>query len=132
MEHLNTIKSDYGRVLMINLLERSKEGENLLTAALEQIVEENSSTLNSFCRYLFYDINESFKKYSFGEIYQILTRIDPVLKEFGFFRWDYISNDIHRLQRGVIRVGCLDCLLRTSRFLQAFFFYQMQEQLLHA
>jgi len=36
------------------------------------------------------------------------------------------------LQRGAIRVNCLDCLSRTQRFLQAFFFYQVQEQLHHA
>ena len=35
------------------------------------------------------------------------------------------------MQRGVIRVSCLDCLSRTNRFMQAFFFYQLSEQLIH-
>lgn len=125
IEHLNQIKNDYGRMILINLLERKKEGENLLTAAFEQLIEENHSTLSNFCRYVYFDLNEAFKNNLVGEIFQMLTKLDPLLKEFGFFKWDCLRNDILKLQRGVIRVDCLDCLCRTNRFFQAFFFYQL-------
>jgi DNA mismatch repair protein MutH len=38
LEHLNQIKADYGRVLMVNILERANPGEKLLTTALEQLI----------------------------------------------------------------------------------------------
>ena len=67
-------------MLVINLLERKKEGENLLTTAFEQLIEENKSVLNNFCRYLYFDVNDAYKNKALGEIFQMLSRIDPVIK----------------------------------------------------
>jgi hypothetical protein len=62
LEHLMTLKERYHNVFLINLLEKKKEGENLLIRAYEQLVLENQPLIDRFCRYAYFDISEALKK----------------------------------------------------------------------
>jgi len=78
--------------MIVNLLEKKKESESLLLQAFEQLVDENSKVLNDFTRYLYFDINEAFKTRNYQDIFQMICKIDPILKDFGFFRYDFLKN----------------------------------------
>lgn len=116
-------------MFLVNLLERKKDSENLLLQAYEQLVDENGSNLGEFLRYIYLDINDSFKTKNYQEIFGLLHRLDPILKEFGFFRCNILRNEISSTQTGVFRTNCLDCLSRTNKFLQVLFYYMLSEEL---
>jgi hypothetical protein len=129
IEHFKNIRTEFERIMIVNLLEKKKESENLLLQAYEQLVDENSKTLNDFARYVYFDINEAFKNRNYQEIFHMICKIDPILKDFGFFRYDFLKNELSHLQTGVFRVSCLDCLSRTNKFMQALCLYIFSEQL---
>lgn len=92
LEHFKNIRVEFERIMIVNLLEKKKESENLLLQAFEQLVDENAKVLNDFARYLYFDINDAFKTRNYQDIFHMICKIDPVLKDFGFFRYDFLRN----------------------------------------
>ena len=57
MEHIKSLNSEYGNILLANIMEYKKEPEKLIIQAYEQIFTETQSETSDCCRYIFFDLN---------------------------------------------------------------------------
>lgn len=109
--HLNDITHDYNRVLMVNLI-RKKNPEAKLTAELQkQLLASGISSV----KHVWYDFHGETHGDRFYKINELMTELEDVLTEFGFFvRERFGQEKIVQKQIGVFRTNCIDCLDRTN------------------
>lgn len=91
----------------------------MLIQAYEQMISENGSSINAFCRYAYFDINDCLKKKNFGSIVGMVNKVDRIIQHFNCFIYDTGELAIMSKQTGVFRISCLDCLNRTNIFMRA-------------
>lgn len=75
--------------------------------------------IDGFCRYAYFDINESIKKKNYSEIVSIVNKVDKIIQHFNCFIYDLGDLKVLSKQSGVFRLSCLDCLNRTNIMMQA-------------
>ncbi|XP_078261878.1 synaptojanin-2-like [Rhinoraja longicauda] len=108
--HLMLLREHYGNQVIINLL-RSKGGEEVLSKAYKKLMW--ASLHASGTPMINFDYSHIAKS---GKVEKLHSLLKPQLQEhkerFGFFT---SGERVHlRLQTGVFRTNCLDCLDRTN------------------
>lgn len=104
--------NDYRLVIFINLLQKSRSYENMLTQALE----EQYKMSNPKCvKYTYFDFHMETKGDNFHLLNGLLEKIESMLVDrFGYYSEDRNTGEVLTEQKGVIRTNCLDCLDRTN------------------
>jgi synaptojanin len=110
--HFESITQNYGLVHIVNLLS-SKEGsvELLLTDAYEYHV--NNSIHSEDLSFTSFDLNKVLQTNEKEGLELLFQRISRDILVFGF-NLSCSESPNKRLQKGVFRVNCLDCLDRTN------------------
>ncbi|KAH0624865.1 hypothetical protein JD844_032731, partial [Phrynosoma platyrhinos] len=112
--HFRTLKSMYGKQIIVNLL-GSKEGEHMLSKAFQSHLKASEHADD--IKMVNFDYHQMVKG---GKAEKLHTILKPQIQKFldcGFFFFD--GKEVQRTQSGTIRTNCLDCLDRTNS-VQAF------------
>ncbi|BHF57749.1 Synaptojanin-1 [Sparganum proliferum] len=112
--HFSDILSRYGETVIVNLM-GSKEGEAHLSAAYKEHLEM-SDYANSIA-YHHFDYHANVSSQNFENLQCFLAKMSPKLHAWDFFHID--GSEVKRVQKGVVRVNCVDCLDRTNMFQSA-------------
>ncbi|XP_045434337.1 synaptojanin-1 isoform X1 [Pipistrellus kuhlii] len=124
--HFRTLKTLYGKQIVINLL-GSKEGEHMLSKAFQSHLKASEHAAD--VHMVSFDYHQMVKG---GKAEKLHGALGPQVRKFldyGFFHFD--GNDVRRCQSGTVRTNCLDCLDRTNS-VQAFLGLEMLAKQLEA
>ena len=110
--HFENIIENYGLIHAINLLS-TREGsvELLLTDAYEYHL--NNTPNSEQIGFTSFDLNKTLQKNDKDGVEALFQYISRDVLLFGFFS-SFAGNENVKLQKGVFRVNCLDCLDRTN------------------
>jgi len=104
--HFNQLLDKYGKVTIINLIDR-KGSELKLGEAYENRVKNIKDT-----RYIWFDFHKECKGMRYDKLSILMDQIKQDLETYGFF---YMSKGkVVKRQTGVFRTNCIDNLDRTN------------------
>lgn len=132
-KHFDTLTSDYGRVTVVDLL-KTEGNEGLLRDAFGRAVTglPHAGAGPSVIRYVPFDFHSMSRRGAVTALTRLLSILVDEVREFG----QYVNspNEIEetqtvKLQKGVFRVNCKDCLDRTNLVQSAVARIALEEQL---
>lgn len=111
----------YGKQLLVNLV-NSKGREKAVKEEYERKVAEltktggvmGAETMKDVLKYVYFDFHKECSKMRFDRIEILVDQLVPELKDAGFFHQSISSATPLRVQNGVVRSNCMDCLDRTN------------------
>ena len=123
--HLGSILKEYGSTVVLNLLNQVKSNEQKLINAYEPILAEfqKTQTSDQFLKYIYFNYHKRCPGHNLKELNELFHKWRRVLSLFGYYKVN------SRLQTGVIRTNCLDCLDRTNVVQGNLAIYIMKQQL---
>ncbi|KAK1344372.1 hypothetical protein QTO34_014939 [Cnephaeus nilssonii] len=124
--HFRTLKTLYGKQIVINLL-GSKEGEHMLSKAFQSHLKASEHAAD--VQMVSFDYHQMVKGGKAEKLHSVLRPQVQRFLDYGFFHFD--GNDVRRCQSGTVRTNCLDCLDRTNS-VQAFLGLEMLAKQLEA
>ncbi|ELK38274.1 Synaptojanin-1 [Myotis davidii] len=124
--HFRTLKTLYGKQIVINLL-GSKEGEHMLSKAFQSHLKASEHAAD--VQMVSFDYHQLVKGGKAEKLHSVLRPQVQRFLDYGFFHFD--GSDIRRCQSGTVRTNCLDCLDRTNS-VQAFLGLEMLAKQLEA
>lgn len=110
-KHIREIEKDYPLIYCVNLLNRKKEGENIITLSYEKQIRKSEF---KNLRYYYFDMQNECKYDNYDRIEYLMQQVNNVLNIFQFFCENESTHEVHKDQTGTIRTNCLDCLDRTN------------------
>uniref|UniRef100_A0A8C3BGV1 Synaptojanin-1 n=1 Tax=Cairina moschata TaxID=8855 RepID=A0A8C3BGV1_CAIMO len=117
--HFRTLKSLYGKQIIVNLL-GAKEGEHMLSKAFQSHLKASEHSAD--IKMVNFDYHQMVKGGKAEKLHSVLKPQVQKFLECGFFYFD--GKEVKRSQSGTVRTNCLDCLDRTNS-VQAFFGLEM-------
>ena len=112
LKHFNSLITDYKKVVMINLTKKTKPEEDKLRVSLEKLLHwhriEN-------LKHVYYDFHEETHGDKFYRVNDLIKQLSGFTEKFGYFvRHQFGTRKVIKLQKGVYRTNCIDCLDRTN------------------
>ncbi|XP_076974962.1 synaptojanin-1 isoform X2 [Tamandua tetradactyla] len=117
--HFRTLKSLYGKQIIVNLL-GSKEGEHMLSKAFQSHLKASEHAAD--IQMVNFDYHQMVKGGKAEKLHSVLKPQVQKFVDYGFFY--YNGSEVQRCQSGTVRANCLDCLDRTNS-VQAFLGLEM-------
>nr|KAI8763601.1 phosphatidylinositide phosphatase SAC1-like; partial [Biomphalaria glabrata] len=114
----------YGNQVIVNLINQDGP-EQVLEKKLAQVV---TNAQNENIRYEPFDFHKECKKMRWDRLSILMERLKPDMKKFGYFM--ELKGSVVKLQGGVFRTNCIDCLDRTNVVQSLIAKEILQEQLL--
>ncbi|KAM9201023.1 synaptojanin-1 isoform 2-T2 [Dugong dugon] len=124
--HFRTLKSLYGKQIIVNLL-GSKEGEHMLSKAFQSHLKASEHATD--IQMVNFDYHQMVKGGKAEKLHSVLKPQVQKFVDYGFFYFD--GSEVQRCQSGTVRTNCLDCLDRTNS-VQAFLGLEMLAKQLEA
>ncbi|XP_046955746.1 synaptojanin-1 isoform X5 [Lynx rufus] len=112
--HFRTLKSLYGKQIIVNLL-GSKEGEHMLSKAFQSHLKASEHAAD--IQMVNFDYHQMVKGGKAEKLHSVLKPQVQKFVDYGFFYFN--GSEVQRCQSGTVRTNCLDCLDRTNS-VQAF------------
>ncbi|KAG8993274.1 hypothetical protein FRB90_000734 [Tulasnella sp. 427] len=109
----------YGKQLLVNLV-NSKGREKAVKDEYERKVAEltkgttGAETMKDDLKYVYFDFHKECSKMRFDRIEILVDQLVPDLKDAGYFHQSISSVAPLKIQTGVVRSNCMDCLDRTN------------------
>ncbi|KAG8895156.1 hypothetical protein FRC00_007886, partial [Tulasnella sp. 408] len=111
----------YGKQLLVNLV-NSKGREKAVKEEYERKVAEltktggvmGGETMKDVLKYVYFDFHKECSKMRFDRIEMLVDQLVPELKAAGYFHQSISSVTPLKVQTGVVRSNCMDCLDRTN------------------
>ncbi|GLI62382.1 hypothetical protein VaNZ11_005001 [Volvox africanus] len=111
-QHINTLKTAYGDVVAINLINHKGTEGKLEVAFRTEASRYCSSSSSAGLRYLAFDFHHECSKGRYYRLSLLWDKIRDDFGKYGFFL--YRNGKVERRQWGVMRTNCIDCLDRTN------------------
>lgn len=114
--HFTDLYNAYGSVSLINLIDK-KGAQNMIGTIFTNLYELQKSKRLS---YVWFDFHHECKNMKYENLKKLITEIDQHIEEFAWCEVkvngsNYIDKaEISKLQKGVFRTNCMDCLDRTN------------------
>ncbi|XP_040339966.1 synaptojanin-1 isoform X4 [Herpailurus yagouaroundi] len=124
--HFRTLKSLYGKQIIVNLL-GSKEGEHMLSKAFQSHLKASEHAAD--IQMVNFDYHQMVKGGKAEKLHSVLKPQVQKFVDYGFFYFN--GSEVQRCQSGTVRTNCLDCLDRTNS-VQAFLGLEMLAKQLEA
>ncbi|XP_064129259.1 synaptojanin-1 isoform X3 [Loxodonta africana] len=124
--HFRTLKSLYGKQIIVNLL-GSKEGEHMLSKAFQSHLKASEHATD--IQMVNFDYHQMVKGGKAEKLHSVLKPQVQKFLDYGFFYFN--GSEVQRCQSGTVRTNCLDCLDRTNS-VQAFLGLEMLAKQLEA
>ncbi|KAJ4124990.1 hypothetical protein NW768_009331 [Fusarium equiseti] len=127
-KHFESLSRNYGKLQIINLVE--KHGvESIIGSAYEKAIEEvNKGTAQDYeIPFEWFDFHAACKGMKFENVSMLLDQLRDKIESFGSTK----QNDGKQLaqQQGVFRTNCMDCLDRTNVCQSSFAKHMLEVQL---
>lgn len=123
--HYGNIMDEYGSTVTLNLLNQAKPNEQKLISAYEPLLADfqEMQGSNQFLKYIYFNYHKRCPKHNLAELNALFHKWRRVIALFGYYKAGA------RLQKGVFRTNCLDCLDRTNVVQGSLGIYVMKQQL---
>jgi hypothetical protein len=113
VKHFEDLNTNYGKILAVNLMARSKEEEQMITGAYEERIKENGIP---YVKYQYFDFHHACKGQKYDNVNPIIKDLQNMIENFKFYCEDTVRKTVQLSQKGIVRTNCLDCLDRTNVF----------------
>lgn len=123
--HFDRLRSRYGRLLLVNLVEKHGIEAPLGEAYAQNVQAMNEEGGGEHIRLEWFDFHAACRGMKFENVTLLLESVAATLEAFGSSVVDGDGKLIQR-QTGVLRTNCMDCLDRTN-VCQSFFAKHMLE-----
>jgi len=111
-KHFKEMQKDYERVICINLMATHKKSEHLLTDNYERLIEESKL---EFVKYEYFDFHYACKGQKYENVDFLIEKLSNIIQNLKFYAAKVKQDSkLLLLQKGVVRINCLDCLDRTN------------------
>lgn len=114
-KHFSFLKNSYKNIVCVNLVDK-KGDQNQLGTNYEQFFQDLPS--NDYAKDLiWFDYHHECKNMKVENCFKLIKSIKGHIKDFQSFCFSVNLNQeiqIKQLQKGVIRMNCMDCLDRTN------------------
>ncbi|KAL5111754.1 Synaptojanin-1 [Taenia crassiceps] len=107
--HFAELLSRYSNTVILNLM-ASKDGEGNLSRQFKE--HWNVSDYRTKINYIHFDYHSCVNPKSLEGVQSLLASLKSCLDEWGFYHVN--GTQVRRLQTGVVRTNCIDCLDRTN------------------
>lgn len=97
------VQKDYGPVLMLNLLKKASDREQLLTTSVKYILEENAEELGNVSYY-----HHDFHSIGIKNLHTMMEGTEDFVTSKGYYCEDLLTNTVTKNQTGVVRTNCMD------------------------
>jgi hypothetical protein len=123
-KHFWMVQKDYGPVLMLNLLKKASDREQLLTTSVKYILEENAEELGNVSYY-----HHDFHSIGIKNLHTMMEGTEDFVTSKGYYCEDLLTNTVTKNQTGVVRTNCMDWLDRTNFAQTKIYLFSLQQQL---
>ena len=119
-QNLNQLLDDYGNTILINLVSQTRKEEHILSIfylKMLELVQKKDLRLKEGIQYVSYDFHKETTGDKFHKISDLMNQVSGLQKNFKYFHVTQQSDgssNIKKMQEGVFRVNCIDCLDRTN------------------
>lgn len=113
--HAYELMALYGRVLVVNLIDKKKEQLKLGEAMAKTIADaatEDSHVLANV-RFVWFDFHHECSKMKWANLEKLIKQVDDDFQDYGFFCKN-ADGHVVSTQSGVVRTNCMDNLDRTN------------------
>eukprot|EP00898_Chlorokybus_atmophyticus_P006474 jgi/Chlat1/6828/Chrsp51S06517 len=125
-KHINALVDKYSNIVLVDLVNQHGS-ENMLGAVFaKELAALNQPT----AQYVPFDYHHNVGLAGFAKLNKLYALLEQNFTKFGFYLADSNGKAL-RVQSGVIRSNCIDCLDRTN-VVQSYFAYKALEQQLVA
>ena len=97
LKHVENVNANWGRVLCVNLMSKSKKEEQMITDTFEELMTKNQL---SDARYEYFDFHHAVKGQRFDRVNAIIHKLQPVIENFRFYVEDTVKRTIQLTQKG--------------------------------
>lgn len=117
-KHIKLVQEKYGRLFCISLVEK-KGNEGIIgdkyIAAVEKFNKDLSEDDEKRIRFEWFDFHHVCRGMKFENVAQLFDVVEKPLEEYGWTEMAVEDDrEVTRLQKGVLRTNCMDCLDRTN------------------
>ncbi|EAS01600.2 endonuclease/exonuclease/phosphatase family protein (macronuclear) [Tetrahymena thermophila SB210] len=127
IKHFDLLREQYGKVMCLNLMSKSKTNEQILTEAFENHFEK-ANFKNQ--KYQYFDYNGTIKNNKNDLFNDLLNKnLNAVIQNFQFYAEDGKNWEIIQDQIGVFRINCFDCLNRSNQAMLKISLKILQQQM---
>ncbi|CAK4688253.1 unnamed protein product [Aphanomyces euteiches] len=113
--HANEMMKYYGRVIMVNLIDKKKE-QLKLGEAIEKTFGHASALdthILANIRYVWFDFHHECRRMQYGNLSKLISQVDDDFMDYGYFAKS-ATGQVTSTQSGVVRTNCMDNLDRTN------------------
>ncbi|OQR97037.1 phosphatidylinositide phosphatase SAC1 [Thraustotheca clavata] len=113
--HANEIMKLYGRVIMVNLIDKKKE-QLRLGEAFEKVLGHASACdthILAKIRYVWFDFHDECRNMKWHNLSKLIQQVDNDFLDYGYFSKSS-TGQVLTTQSGVVRTNCMDNLDRTN------------------
>ncbi|OQR92881.1 phosphatidylinositide phosphatase SAC1-like protein [Achlya hypogyna] len=113
--HVTETMKLYGRVIMVNLIDKKKE-QLRLGEAFEKVFGHASASnthILANARYVWFDFHHECRKMQWHNLSKLIQQVDNDFLDYGYFS-KAPNGQVLTTQSGVVRTNCMDNLDRTN------------------
>ncbi|TYZ58368.1 hypothetical protein PybrP1_004962 [[Pythium] brassicae (nom. inval.)] len=113
--HAYELMALYGRVLVVNLIDKKKEQLKLGEAMAKTIADAatQDSHVLANVRFVWFDFHHECSKMRWSNLEKLIKQVDDDFQDYGFF-CKSADGHVVSTQSGVVRTNCMDNLDRTN------------------
>ncbi|KZO96288.1 inositol/phosphatidylinositol phosphatase [Calocera viscosa TUFC12733] len=123
--HLEEMSKVYGTVYLVNLVNQKGREKPIKEAYEKYVLEANVPTV----KYEYFDFHHECRNMRWDRIQLLIDRLQPALKDRGYFHQELGQPTPVHLQTAVVRSNCMDCLDRTNVVQSALARWSLLQQL---
>jgi len=97
LKHIEDMNNNWGRIICLNLMSKTKKDEQTITTAFEEHMRKNN--LQSV-RYEFFDFHHEVKGQKFDRVNPKVEQLKTLIQRFGFYSENLSSGEVKTTQLG--------------------------------
>jgi hypothetical protein len=106
------MEDDYKLCLIVNLLAKNKEHEEMLTS---EVLNQLRQLPMKSVKYYYFDFHYETRGDNYSSLdSKFIKDNQTIFSRFDYFVQQSNNNKVFKTQQGVFRTNCLDCLDRTN------------------
>ncbi|KAJ1508882.1 inositol polyphosphate 5-phosphatase [Coelomomyces lativittatus] len=110
--HFDQLASQYGCVTAVNLISLDPtHSETVLGTEYRALFQPLKQKMHQFIEF---DFHAAIKGNQYQNLMRLIDKLGDTMQMMGEFIFDFESKEVIRLQKGVFRTNCVDCLDRTN------------------
>lgn len=113
-KHIEEMLERYNRIHVVNLLKQDPWSNEFALYNSYKSALGKFQDLRDVVAYTEFDFSAIVKRDNYERVYYLTNPLQQTFDDYGYFLYDRESDIILKLQNGVFRTNCLDCLDRTN------------------